>query len=162
MTAGRLLHTIEGNLPVSCLAFSPSEFVIASSSDSTLKVHDLQTFECISEYQKPYGNSDLISFYPDGDELLSVTKDSLSIMSWDPLEQLHKIPMNWNTVADFRILPDSDKFVAACINGNFVDVWGIRLPSVIFIETRHHIQSSRLSNQNLFSWNLFISRMKLF
>lgn len=76
MTAGKLLHTISTDKPVEFIAFNPCEFVVAISTDAGIHVHDLGTFECISERK---GDCGFISFHPEGNELLGVRRDGLDV-----------------------------------------------------------------------------------
>lgn len=123
MTAGKLIHTIESDSPIRSISFSPSEFVMASQSVVGVKVHDLQTFECISEY-KIDTDWPLLAFRSNGDELLTPTKNGLQILSWEPIKPLFEIQnINWSNLEDMRCLAESEKVVCASVNGNFVDIW---------------------------------------
>lgn len=132
MTAGRIINTIEFVSPVVSIAFNPSEFVIASASFNQLMVHDLQSFECISSYTIPeHSQPDIIVFGPSGDDLLSISAEKVTIISWDPVAKVtDSIAVPWRNVKDIRTIPGTDKLVGATANGSFVDVWGIKLPKV--------------------------------
>ena len=81
MTAGKLLHTLcEAKGPIHSLSFNPSEFVLASCSvDGFTRVHDLQTFEEISNYSDTYAET--VLFSQDGQLLLTGCQSSLQVPS---------------------------------------------------------------------------------
>ena len=126
MTAGKLLHSLkDANGTVDSIAFNPCEFVIASaSSDSVIRVYDLQTFDLISNFST---HADTVSFSPDGQDLLSAGSTSLQVFGWEPLLQKSQATVQWSSIKDIKFLPDTTKVIGCSTNGNFVDVWGFRL-----------------------------------
>jgi WD40 repeat protein len=138
MTAGKLLHTLHLDSPVTSIAFNPSEFVIASGTASSIFVHDLSTFDTISNISV---QSDLMDFHPDGNSILNIRKDGLDLLEWEPLKPLQTVAVAWNNVRDIHAIPDTEKLVAGSVNGNFVEIWGIKLGEVLLLtRTRPVVQ----------------------
>ena len=83
MTAGKILKSISDHIgPITCVSFSPAEFIMASAStDNSLKIIDLQNFEIVHNTQ--FRNTPrCVCFEENEGKVLSVAlPDSLKVNS---------------------------------------------------------------------------------
>jgi katanin p80 WD40 repeat-containing subunit B1 len=126
MTAGKLINTLELSSSLVGLSFNPSEFVIACSSEANIQMFDLQTFEKISSFPFAEKAGGISLFSPDGQDVIAIQSGHVDVFSWDPLQHLCSEKTCWENMIDAHFLKENG-VVAAAINGNFVDIWGIQL-----------------------------------
>jgi WD40 repeat protein/serine/threonine protein kinase len=110
--------------PVTCLAFSPDERLLATGSqDDTLTLWDVESGRLFANYRGHERGVAGVAFTPDGKQVVSLSGAGV-VKTWDATRAPEFLPLNCKTAFHATFSPDS-RFVAAAAAHATENAWRV-------------------------------------
>lgn len=126
------MHTIKmGPAFVSSFEFNPQEFLLAATTSMrTVKLWDMENFECIGTSSPEGTPLRALAFTRDGTSICTASSDVLRVHGWEPVSSKGSTMVGWDKVVEIRLTDDN---VALCgsIISNFVSIWTVDIRNAI-------------------------------
>lgn len=126
------MHTVKmAPAYVTSFEFNPQEFLLAATTSMrTVRLWDMENFECIGT-SSPEGSAlRALSFTKDGTAVCTASNDVLRVHGWDPVSSKGSSVVGWDKITEIRMMDDN---VALCgsIISNFVSIWTVDIRSAL-------------------------------
>lgn len=126
------MHTVKmGPAYVSNFEFNPQEFLLAATTSMrTVKLWDMENFECIGTSTPEGTPLRALAFTRDGNSLCTASTDMFRVHGWDPVASKGNTMISWDKVTEIRL---TDENIALCgsIISNFVSIWTVDIRNAL-------------------------------
>ena len=133
LTAGKLMHEFTSHRgPVLSMAFHPKEFLLATgSADRTCRFWDVDALEHVGTCPGENASIEKVAFDPSGKHLVSCTKDTVKLWTWEPSRCQGSCGSPWSgKLASVAFSSSGGSMVACSFWESFVQVHSIELKAL--------------------------------